>query len=203
MCLAQKAKKLEASHGKLGDLVSRSVTSWLPDGTAELLDDVISEVLEYIQGRNHLVIVEGFRYSWAEKKDLLEHVNGGLTDPSLEGSSFLLRVIFIVIFVFILDGRFVSVNTPVTPSLLTLFEGSLLNTRHQPFLQGLRARSKGISSPSPRRHWWFSNCRGSSPVRLDNVSCQSVVRWLSWVKGLLSVPAVTWRSSQRGSGKLN
>ncbi len=45
MCLAQKAKKLMASHGKLGDLVSRYVPSWLPDGTAELLDDVISEVL--------------------------------------------------------------------------------------------------------------------------------------------------------------
>jgi hypothetical protein len=44
MCLAQNAKKLEASHGKLRDLVSWSVPSWLPDGMAELLDDVISEV---------------------------------------------------------------------------------------------------------------------------------------------------------------
>ncbi len=118
-----KRKKLEASHGKLGDLVSRSVPPWLPDGTAELLDDVISEVLEYIQGRNHLVIVEGFRHSWAEKKDLLEHVNSGLADPSLEGSSFLLRVIFIVIFIFVLDGLFVRVNAPVTPNLLMSFEG--------------------------------------------------------------------------------
>ena len=48
MCLAQNAKKLEASHGKLRDLVSWSIPSGLPDGTAELLDDVISEVLEYI-----------------------------------------------------------------------------------------------------------------------------------------------------------
>jgi hypothetical protein len=84
--------------------VSWSVPSRLPDGTAELLDDVISEVLEYIQGRNHLVIVEGFRRTLDEKKDSLEHVNGGLTDPSLEGSSFLLRVIFIFVFVFVLDG---------------------------------------------------------------------------------------------------
>jgi hypothetical protein len=75
MCLAQNAKKLEASHGKLGDLVSRFVPSWLPDGKAELLDDVVGEVLGYIQGRNHLVIVEGFRHFLAEKKDLLEHVH--------------------------------------------------------------------------------------------------------------------------------
>jgi hypothetical protein len=95
---------------------------------AELLDDVISEVLEYIQGCNHLVIVEGFRRSLAEKKDLLEHVNGGLADPSLEGSSFLLQVIFI--FVFVLDSRFVRVNAPVTPSLSTLFEGFKLSARH-------------------------------------------------------------------------
>jgi hypothetical protein len=97
-----KRKKLEASHGKLGDLVSWSVPSRLPDGTAELLDDVISEVMEYIQGCNHLVIVEGFRRSLAEKKDTLEHVNGGLADPSLKGSSFLLQVI--LAFIFVLDG---------------------------------------------------------------------------------------------------
>ncbi len=94
-----KRKKLEASHGKLGDLVPWSIPSRLPDGMAELLDDVISEVSEYIQGRNHLVIVEGFRRSLAEKKDLLKHVNSGLADPSLKGSSFLLWVNFIVIFV--------------------------------------------------------------------------------------------------------
>jgi hypothetical protein len=105
MCLAQKCKKLEASHGKLGDLVSWSVPSRLPDGTAELLDDVISEVSEYIQGRNHLVIVEGFRRSLADKKDSLEHVDGGRADPSLKGRSFLLRVIFaIFILVLIPDG---------------------------------------------------------------------------------------------------
>ncbi len=38
-----KGKELEASHGKLGDFVPRYVTFWLPDGTAELLDDVVSE----------------------------------------------------------------------------------------------------------------------------------------------------------------
>ncbi len=75
---------------------------------AELLDDVINEVLEYIQGCNHLVILEGFRRSLAEKKDLLEHVNGGCADPSLKGSSFLLPVIIVVIFTFVLDGLFVS-----------------------------------------------------------------------------------------------
>jgi hypothetical protein len=141
-----KRKKLEASHGKLRDLVSWSIPSQLPDGMAELLDDVIGEVTEYIQGCNHLVIVEGLRHSLAEKKDLLEHINGGLTDPSLKGSSFLLRVIFI--FVFVLDGLFVRVNAPVMPSLLTSFKGFKLSMRHQPFLQGLRASSEGISSPS-------------------------------------------------------
>jgi hypothetical protein len=45
-----KHKKLEVSHGKLGDLVSWSVPSRLPYGTAELLDDVVGEVTEYIQG---------------------------------------------------------------------------------------------------------------------------------------------------------
>jgi hypothetical protein len=162
--------------------VSWSVPSQLPDGTAELLDDVIGEVLEYIQGCNHLVIVEGFRRSLAEKKDLLEHVNGGLADPSHEGSSFLLRVIFIIIFIFVLDGLFIRVNAPVTPSLSTSFKGVKLSMRHQPFLQGLRAHSKGISSPS-RWRWWSSRCRGSSPVRSDNVSRQLVVQWLLWVKG--------------------
>jgi hypothetical protein len=144
-----KRKKLEASHGKLGDLVSWSIPSRLPDGMAELLDDVISEVSEYILGHNQLVIVEGFRRSLAEKKDLHEHVNGGLVDPSLKVSSLLLRVIFIVIFVFVLDGLFVRVNAPVMPSLST--KGFKLSMRHQPFLHGLRAHSEGISSPSHSR----------------------------------------------------
>ncbi len=60
-----KGKKLKASHRKLGDLVSRYVPSWLSDGMAELLDDVVSEVLEYIQGDDHLVVMEGFRRSMA------------------------------------------------------------------------------------------------------------------------------------------
>ncbi len=84
-----KCEKLEASHGKLGDLVSRSVPSWLSDGTVELLDNVVGKVLEYIQGCNHLVIVEGFRRPLAKKKDSLDYVNGGLADPSLEGNSIL------------------------------------------------------------------------------------------------------------------
>ncbi len=132
--------------------MSWSIPSRLLDGTAELLD-----VSEYIQGCNHLVIVEGFRCSLAEKKDLLEQVSGGRADPSLEGSSFLLRVIFI--FVFVLDGQFVRVNAPVTPSLSTLFKGFKLCTRHQPFLQGLRAHSEGISSPCLGRLQWPSHCR--------------------------------------------
>jgi hypothetical protein len=44
-----KGKVLKASHRKLGDLVSSYVPSWLPDGTADLLDDTVGEVLEYVQ----------------------------------------------------------------------------------------------------------------------------------------------------------
>jgi hypothetical protein len=121
-----KCKKLEVSHRKLGDLVSWSVPSRLPYGTAELLDDVVGEVMEYIQGTDHLVIVEGFCCSLAEKKDLLEHVNGGLVDPCLKGSSFLLQVISIitVIFVFVLDGPYVRVNASLAPGLSYSFPAS-------------------------------------------------------------------------------
>ncbi len=82
-------KKIEAGHGKLGDLVSRSVPPWLPDGTAELLDDVVGEVLEYIQSHHHLVIVEGFRCPLDKEEDLLKHINSGLADPGLEKNSIL------------------------------------------------------------------------------------------------------------------
>ncbi len=141
MCLAQNAKSLRRVTVNLGDLVSRSLPFQLPDGTADFLDDVISEVLEYIQGHKHLSIVEGSRCSLAEKKDSLEQFNGGLVDPSLKGSSFHfhLRVIFIFVFVLVLDHLFARVNAPVMPSLLTSFEGFKLSRRHQPF----------ISSPPP------------------------------------------------------
>ena len=73
---------------------------------AELLDDVISEVLECIQCCDHLVIVEGFRCSLAEEKDSLEHVHSGLADSYLRESQFSLRVtcIFSIIVVIIIDG---------------------------------------------------------------------------------------------------
>ncbi len=81
-----KDKKLKTSHRKLGVLVSRYVSSWLPDGKAELLDDVLSEVLECIQCGDHLVVVKGFCCSLAEEKDSLEHVHSGLADSCLEES---------------------------------------------------------------------------------------------------------------------
>jgi hypothetical protein len=121
--------------------VSRSVPPWFPDGTAELLDDVVGEVSEHIQSHHHLVVVEGFCRSLAEKKDLLEHVNCGRADPGLEGSRFLLWVIVIIIFVFVLNGLFIRVNAPVTPSLSTSFKGFKLSARHQPFMEGLRVHS--------------------------------------------------------------
>jgi hypothetical protein len=140
MCLAQMAKKLKASHGKLGYLVSRYVPSWLPDGTAELLDDVVSEILECIQCSDHLVIVEGFYCSLAEEKDSLEHVHSGLADSCLEENWFPLRVtrIFSIVVVVIFDGRFVGVNARVAPRLSASFQGFKPSARHQPFLQVLR-----------------------------------------------------------------
>ncbi len=162
--------------------MSRSIPSWLPDGTAELLDDVISEVSEYIQGCNHLVIVEGFRCSLAEKKDSLEHVHGGLAYSCLDGSSFLLWVIivFTVLFIFVLDSRFVRVNTFLAPGLSHSFPGLKLSARHQSFLEIMRMHPI----------WWLwshsrlsCHCGGSSPVRLDNVHCQSFVQISSRVNG--------------------
>ncbi len=112
--------------------MSRSVPPWLPDGTAELLDDVVGEVSEHIQSCHHLVVVEGFCRSLAEKKDTLEHVNCGLVDPGLEGSRFFMQVIFIFVFALglVTDGLFIRVNAPVTPSLLTSFKGFKLSVRH-------------------------------------------------------------------------
>ncbi len=142
--------------------MSRSVPPWLPDGTAELLDDVVGEVSEYIQSRHHLVIVEGFRHSLAEKKNMLEHVNCGCADPGLKGSRFHMRVIFIFGFVLglVSDGLFIRVNAPVTPSLSMSFKGFKLSARHQPFMKGLQALSEGISFPRPGRLLWPSHCRG-------------------------------------------
>ncbi len=145
-----KGKKLKASHGKLGDLVSRYIPFWLPDGTAELLDDVISQVLECIQCSDHLVVGEGFCCSLAEEKASLEHVQSGLADSCLKGSWFPLRVtcIFSIVVVVVFDGLFVGVNAPLMLRLLASFQGFKLSARHQPFLQVLRAQPQGIPSPS-------------------------------------------------------
>ncbi len=102
-----KGKKLELSHKKLGDLVSRYIPSRPPDGTAELLDDVFSEVSKYIQGGNHLVIVESYRHSLAEEKDSLEHINCVLADSYLDEGRVPLRIFCffsIVIIIIIFDS---------------------------------------------------------------------------------------------------
>jgi hypothetical protein len=87
----------------------RYIPSWLPDGTAELPNDVVSEVLECIQCGDDLVVVEGFCRSLAEEKDFLEHVHSGLADSCLEESRSPLRVtcIFSIIVVVVFDGQFV------------------------------------------------------------------------------------------------
>jgi hypothetical protein len=113
---------------------------------AELLDDVIGEVLEYIQSPHHLVVVEGFRRSLAEKKNMLEHVKCGRADPGLKGSRFLMRVIFIFIFVLglVSDGLFIRVNAPVMPSLSTFVQG--LQTEHEASAIHKRSASALVSS---------------------------------------------------------
>jgi hypothetical protein len=141
--------------------VSRSIPSWLPDGMAELLDDVVGEVLEYIQSRHYLVVEEGFHRPLAKKEYSLEHIYSGLADPSLEGNSILLWVVVaVLVFVLITEGWFIRVNASTTTSLLTSFVGFKLSTRHQHLPPGLGARSIGIS-PSLRPGFEISrHCKG-------------------------------------------
>jgi hypothetical protein len=195
-----KGKKLKASHGKLGDLVSRYVPSWLPDNTAELLDDVVSEVSECIQCCDHLVVIEGFRRSLAEEKDSFEHVHSGLADSCLEESRFPLRVtcIFSVIVIVVFDRRFIRVNAHITPHLSDSFQGFKLSARHQSFLHVLRAHP-------PSCH-----CKALSQVNVERrkSSVGQLCNRLSKVDGCAighrgSVLAVAQQSSQCGSNKLN
>ncbi len=156
------------------------------------------------QGLNLLVIVEGFSRPLAKEKDSLKHINSGLADPGLEGNSILSQVIVaIFILVLISDGQFVRVLAPVMPSLLTCLEGLKLSARHQHFPLGLGAQSIGISPSPPPRIRYILPLRGSSLVKLDDLSCQSVVQQSLWVNGPWSVPAVMRRSSQCGSDELN
>ncbi len=131
------------------------------------------------QGLNLLVIVEGFSRPLAKEKDSLKHINSGLVDPGLKGNSILLQVIVAVfVLVLISDGQFVRVLAPVTPSLSTCLEGLKLSARHQHFLPGLGAWSIGISPPPLPRIQDILPLQGSSLVKLDDVSCQSVVQRL-------------------------
>jgi hypothetical protein len=136
-----KGKELEASHGKLGVLVSRYIPSWLPDAMAELLDDVVGEVSEYIEGADHLVVIESFCCFLAEEKDSLEHVDCALVNSCLDKGQVPLRVFcfFSIVIVIVVDSQFVRVNALITPHLATGFQGFKLSARHQPFLEGLRA----------------------------------------------------------------
>jgi hypothetical protein len=56
--------------------------------------------------------------------------------------------IVVVVVIVVINSRFVRVNALLTPHLVTGFQGFKLSTRHQPFLQGLRAVPCGI----PSRH---------------------------------------------------
>jgi hypothetical protein len=167
---------------------------------AELLDDVVSEVLECIQCCDHLVIVEGFRRSLAEEKNSLEHVHSGLADSFLEESRFPLRVtcLFSVIVIVIFNVRFVGVNAPIMPRLSDSFQGFKLSARHKSFLQVLRAHP-------PSCH-----CKALSQVKVKQHKssvCQSC-NWSLQVNGHaighrgLVLAVVQW-SCQRGSDKLN
>jgi hypothetical protein len=87
-----KGKELETSDRKLGDLVSGCVPSGLLDGTAELLDDINSEVSKNIQGDDRLVVVEGYCHFLSEEKDPLEHIDCIVADSCLNKGQVLLRV---------------------------------------------------------------------------------------------------------------
>jgi hypothetical protein len=86
----------------------------LPDGTAELLDDVVGEVSKYIQGGNHLVIIEGFHCSLAEDKYSLEHVDCVLANSCLNKGRFTLRVFCFFSAIVVINSQFVRVNAPLT-----------------------------------------------------------------------------------------
>ncbi len=166
--------------------------------------ETIHEGLLVGQGLNLLVIIEGFSRPLAKEKDLLKHINSGLADPGLEGNSILSQVIVAVfVLVLISEGQFVRVFAPVMLSLSMCLKGLKLSTRHQHFPPGLGAQSIGISPSPPPRIRDILPLQGSSPVKLDNVSHQSVVRRLSRVNGPWSVPVVVRRFSQRGSDELN
>jgi hypothetical protein len=137
-----KGKEHEASHGKLGDLVSRYVPSRLSDGMAELLDDVVGEVSKYIKGGDYMVVIEGFRRSLAEKKYSLEHVDCVLVNSCLSKGRFTLRVfcfLSVTVIIVIFNSRFVRVDALLTLRLAIGFQGFKLSVRHQPFLEVLRA----------------------------------------------------------------
>ncbi len=61
MCLTQKEKSLRQVTESSEIWCQSTSPPRLPEGTAELLDDVIGEVLKYIKGGDHLVVIEGFR----------------------------------------------------------------------------------------------------------------------------------------------
>jgi hypothetical protein len=151
-----KGKKLEGSHRKLGDLVSVYIPSRLFDGTAELLDDVIREVSKYIQGGDHLAIVEFYRCSLAEEKDCLEHFHCVRADYCLNEGQVPLRVFCffsIVIIIVVFDSQFIRVDAPFMPRTATGFKGFILSARHQHLLLDLRAGSS-----------CSCNCKASSQV---------------------------------------
>jgi len=79
-----KRQRLEAGHRQLGDLVARGCPSRLLDGMAGLLDGVIVKFSKDIIRSDHLVIVEGFRHSFAKHEDAPEHKGRGTADGCLE-----------------------------------------------------------------------------------------------------------------------
>jgi hypothetical protein len=127
-----KGKQLEAIHRKLGDLVSGYVPSRLLDGTADLLDDVVSEVPKKTLGGNYLVVIKGYCCSLAEEKDSLEHIDYVLMDSCLDEGRVPLRIFcfFSLIIIIVFGSQFVRVDTSFTPSTATGFKGFILSVRH-------------------------------------------------------------------------
>jgi hypothetical protein len=65
-----KGNELEAGHRQLRNLESLSIPSGLPESAGNILDGVIIELSEDIEGCDHLVVVEGFSCPLAKQKML-------------------------------------------------------------------------------------------------------------------------------------
>ncbi len=107
MCIAQKTKSLRQNTDS--NLESLSIPSGLPDSATNILDGVIVELSENIEGHDHLVIIEGM------SRHRAEHF-------------FFVLIIFIAVAGI---SVFVRGLPMFTLGILASFQGFILGARHQ------------------------------------------------------------------------